>query len=165
MWLKVASTNNNPAVIAQYFIDCVKQIQGMLWFGFEEWSTIETKVNLYCGCYLDTTCNYIGAPRLVRSDCGTENVNIEVLQTFFTNENGFRYGTSISNQVRCLIVVHCNTILFKWSDSLHLIWLYHFSFVNSNRSHPTKISTNYYQLSILKIHFTANLVCMILSTQ
>jgi hypothetical protein len=28
MWIHVASTNNDPKVIAGYFVDCVKQIGG-----------------------------------------------------------------------------------------------------------------------------------------
>jgi hypothetical protein len=29
MWIHVASTNNDPKVIAGYFVDCVKQIGGI----------------------------------------------------------------------------------------------------------------------------------------
>lgn len=43
----------------------------------------------------------VAVPRLVRADHGTENVNIEVLQQYFHDDNGesFRYGKSVANQV------------------------------------------------------------------
>ena len=28
MWLEVGASNNNPSIIAQYFVDCVRQIGG-----------------------------------------------------------------------------------------------------------------------------------------
>ncbi len=28
LWLKVARTNNNPVVIANYYVECVKELQG-----------------------------------------------------------------------------------------------------------------------------------------
>lgn len=28
MWLEVASTNSDPAIVAQYYVDCVRQIEG-----------------------------------------------------------------------------------------------------------------------------------------
>ena len=52
MWLEVGSTNNDPFVIAQYYLDCVRQVGG--------------------------------TPKIIRADCGTENVNVAVLQRFFS---------------------------------------------------------------------------------
>ncbi|XP_068738529.1 uncharacterized protein, partial [Montipora capricornis] len=74
LWLEVDSTNNDPAVIAQYYVDCVNQLGG--------------------------------APRIVRADCGTENVVVAGLQRFFRSEatddfageKSFLYGTSSANQ-------------------------------------------------------------------
>lgn len=48
----------------------------------------------------------IGAPRIVRSDCGTENVNIAFMQPYLRHNHGdcfagalsFRYGKSVTNQ-------------------------------------------------------------------
>ena len=67
MWLEVGSTNNDPFVIAQYYLDCVRQVGGI--------------------------------PKIIRADCGTENVNVAILQRFFHNQDqSFLYGKSSSNQ-------------------------------------------------------------------
>lgn len=67
MWLEVGHSNNDPYIVAQYYIDCVRQIGG--------------------------------APRLIRADCGTENVNIAAIQRFFhSEEKSFLYGKSCANQ-------------------------------------------------------------------
>ncbi|CAH3181679.1 unnamed protein product [Porites lobata] len=74
MWLEVTSTNNDPSIVGQYYLDCVRQIEG--------------------------------APRIVRADCGTENVVTAGLQRYFRSnaddvfaaENSFMYGTSPANQ-------------------------------------------------------------------
>ena len=50
----------------------------------------------------------VGVPRILRSDCGTENTHIAFLQPFlrrnhadcFSGSASFRYGKSVSNQVR-----------------------------------------------------------------
>lgn len=49
----------------------------------------------------------VGVPRLMRTDCGTENTNISFIQPFlrrnhtdcYSGLNSFRYGKSVSNQV------------------------------------------------------------------
>ena len=51
MFLQVAATNHDPAVIAYYYLRCVKQIQR--------------------------------CPRLVQTDCGTENVVVAAIREFF----------------------------------------------------------------------------------
>ena len=74
MWLEVSSRNNDPAVVAQYFTDCVKQLGG--------------------------------TARVIRADCGTENVRIAAIQRFFRSQHddemagvaSFMYGKSVSNQ-------------------------------------------------------------------
>ena len=67
MWLDVGPSNNNPSVIAQYYIECVQQIGG--------------------------------TARIIRGDCGTENVHVAALQRFFNNdEQSFLYGKSCYNQ-------------------------------------------------------------------
>ena len=55
MWIEVGSANNDPYVIAQYYLDCVKQVGGI--------------------------------PKIIRADCGTEKVNMAVLQRFFHNQD------------------------------------------------------------------------------
>ena len=49
----------------------------------------------------------LGVPRIVRADCGTENVNVAFIQPFLRHSHGdcfagtlsFRYGKSVTNQV------------------------------------------------------------------
>ena len=74
MWLEVGPSNNNPAIICQYFLNCVKQV----------------------GC----------TAQIIRSDKGTENVNVAAVQRFFRRDDqdefagdrSFLYGKSVSNQ-------------------------------------------------------------------
>ena len=74
IWLEVGPSNNDPSIIAQYFVDCVRQIGG--------------------------------TPRMIRADCGTENVCVAALQRFFrrdgndtmAGDKSFLYGKSVSNQ-------------------------------------------------------------------
>ena len=49
--------------------------------------------------YLDCVRQVGGIPKIIRSDCGTENVNVAILQRFFHNQDqSFLYGKSSSNQ-------------------------------------------------------------------
>ena len=74
LWLEVGTTNNDPSVIAQYFITCVRCVGS--------------------------------APRIIRADYGTENVNVATIQRFlrrdcedaFSGLKSFLYGKSVSNQ-------------------------------------------------------------------
>ena len=74
MFLEVASSNNDPKLIAGYFLKCVKEVGG--------------------------------CPRLIQTDCGTENGIIASLQSVFRSQDqdqfsglrSHRYGTSTSNQ-------------------------------------------------------------------
>ncbi len=74
MWLEVGPSNNNPAIICQYFLNCVKQF----------------------GC----------TAQIIRSDKGTENVNVVVVQHLFRRDHqdefagdrSFLYSKSVSNQ-------------------------------------------------------------------
>ena len=69
MWLEVGPSNNNPSIVAQYFVECVRQVGG--------------------------------TPRIIRGDCGTENVNTAAIQRFlransddsFAGEKSFMYGS------------------------------------------------------------------------
>jgi hypothetical protein len=63
---------------------------------------------LICALYdIVFIINNIGVPRILRSDCGTENTNIAFLQPYlrrnhadcFSGSASFRYGKSVSNQV------------------------------------------------------------------
>lgn len=67
LWLKVSTTNNDPLVIANFYLEFV------------------TKHKI--------------VPNVVRMDRGTENIYVEDLQVFFTNDrNSFLYATSTRNQ-------------------------------------------------------------------
>ena len=74
LWLDVGPSNNDPRIIAQYYLNYVRQIHG--------------------------------APRIVRADCGTENVHVAAMQRFFRSsaddsfagDKSFMYGKSTSNQ-------------------------------------------------------------------
>ena len=74
LWLNISSSNNNPKVIANYYLCCVKEL------------------------------NLI--PRVVRGDCGTENVIVCGIQRFFrrnrtdsqSKDRSFIYGHSTANQ-------------------------------------------------------------------
>ena len=63
MWLKVGQSNNDPRVIAKYYIDCVQEIGG--------------------------------TARIIRADCGTENVYVA---GFNNDSESFVYRKSCSNQ-------------------------------------------------------------------
>lgn len=74
LWLKVGRTNNDPAVTAKYYHDCVEELGG--------------------------------CPRLLRTDCGTENGLMATMQCSLraegndelAAEKSHRYGPSTGNQ-------------------------------------------------------------------
>ena len=74
LWLKVGRTNNDPAVTAKYFYDCIEELEG--------------------------------CPRLLRTDCGTENGVMATMQCLLradgedelAGEKSHRYGPSTGNQ-------------------------------------------------------------------
>lgn len=74
MFLQVAATNHDPSVIANYYLSCVKQING--------------------------------CPRVIQTDCGTENVVLAAIQGVFcrnasnpySGPYSHRYGSSPANQ-------------------------------------------------------------------
>lgn len=68
----------------------------------------------------------LGTSRLIRSDHGTENLNIAAIQVFFRqNENSFRFGKSTTNQVRGLLIkitsyLFCNKMTrYRSRESKH----------------------------------------------
>ena len=74
MWLEVGSSNNDPNIVAYYFLQCVEKLKCV--------------------------------PTLMRSDLGTENATVKLLQAFFRSAgqdrfagvNSFLMGKSTSNQ-------------------------------------------------------------------
>jgi len=91
LWLHAGNSNNNPRVIAWYYLQCVQELKGT------------TSYNHKAGL----TQKDIGVPRLLRTDCGTENTNLSFIQPFlrrthsdsFSGFESFRYGKSVTNQV------------------------------------------------------------------
>ena len=55
-----------------------------------------------------------GTPRVLRTDCGTDNTRLAFIQPFlrrdhldcFAGSDSFRYGKSISNQVYIICILH-----------------------------------------------------------
>ena len=107
IWLEVCTTNNNPAVIAYYYLKSINLLQG----------------NYNCIILLtgDALVTYnIGLPSIVRADLGTENTTIAWIQPFLRRHGldsacnmSFRYGHSVSNQVYralnyCAVMVTVN---------------------------------------------------------
>ena len=100
LWLKAAKSNNNPRTIAYYYLEYVKQLQG---------------VCMLFHLVVELLSMYIGVPRVLRTDCGTENTHIAFLQPYLRRSHGdcfsgsasFRYGKSVSNQVCAQIYVVC----------------------------------------------------------
>ena len=94
LWLRVAITNNDPAVIAGFFLQNVAK------YG-EYVRLLMTVTTTRCACI------FLGCSRLVRADRGTENCTVAFLQPFLRRRghdrlsgvNSFQYGKSASNQV------------------------------------------------------------------
>lgn len=93
LWLKAAYTNNDPKIVARYYLDYIKTIRKV--------------------------------PRLVRSDCGTENCIIRDIQTALRFNHGdsmsgpssFLYGRSTSNQrIERLWDTLSNNCTFFWKN-------------------------------------------------
>ena len=74
MWLEVGTTNNDPRVIAKYFIDCVRQVQGTASIVRADRGTENVKV--------------AGIQRFLRRN-DTDS---------FSGNSSFMYGKSVSNQ-------------------------------------------------------------------
>ena len=96
MWLKVASSNNNPRYIASFYCECVTKVGGsysgnIIFF-------VSVLSYLFAGC-----------PSVLRTDLGTENSNIAVIQPVLRHydcdslagEKSHRYG---KNQVNYFTV-------------------------------------------------------------
>ena len=95
MWLKVSTTNHDPAVILTYYLECVQKINGNL-----------PAFLLYI-VELEWAFYFLGCPTVVRLDCGTENGKVAAVQIAFrmshgdslSGQNSVRYGHSHSNVV------------------------------------------------------------------
>lgn len=91
MWLKVG-TSAASEVVAKYFIDCVKAVNGT------EVNNISNTMHYYY--------KFLGCPSVLRADLGTENAKVAYLQPFLRRHGQdsmvskcFLYGRSTANQV------------------------------------------------------------------
>ena len=105
LWLKAASSNNNPRYIASFYMDCVKEIGGYY---------IGNCSNL-CKCLVFL----IGCPCLLRTDAGTGNSLLAMIQPMLRHEHtddlskdkSHIYGRSTSNQVSLNEVQNVNNYI------------------------------------------------------
>ena len=98
LWLEVSTTNKDSAVIAGYYVKAV-----------QKYGILFTLTNHYFLLIIDMYLYkiYIGCPRIVRGDRGTENSRLAFLQPFLRRNhvdrlagiNSFQYGKSVHNQV------------------------------------------------------------------
>ena len=100
MWARVSKSNNDPHIIAQFYLECVRAIKG--------------KIIIYLLLIMNFLLKYIGCPTLIRTDRGTENSIVAFLQPSFRHahadsfggEQSFQYGRSSANQV-AILVYYC----------------------------------------------------------
>ena len=105
MWLHASMSNNNPEYIAAYFVECVRKIGG----GLPNKIIIVSQCLFACELLL---CYCTGCPKILRTDPGTENSLVAVIQPAlrhtgsdnFAGSNSHRYGKSPSNQV-CVVAM------------------------------------------------------------
>ena len=76
---------SDPSYMAYYYLNAIEKIGG------------KTILHLLLSC---CTCMYVGCPRFMRSDLGTENSTVAYLQPLIQNDlTGHIYGKSTMNQV------------------------------------------------------------------
>jgi len=98
LWLEVGTTNNDPRVIASYYITCVKLMNGNKFIVSELGLALTSDISVVI---------YVGVPCILRCDFGTENSTLAFMQPFlrrmggdhFSGSASFRYGRSTTSQV------------------------------------------------------------------
>lgn len=94
LWLAAGTTNNDPRVIARYFVDCVHSLNGKFCF-----FTLLLLLLLFLGC-----------PKMVRTDYGTENSLLAIIQQILrhnsSDRTSFLYGKSTHNQVFTITTIY-----------------------------------------------------------
>ena len=91
MWAQVSYSNNNPNIIAQYYLETIESVGGMQFYNY-----YSSRTNLLL--------SWSGCPLVVRADRETENSIVAFLQPTlrhadidsFAGEKGFQY---LANQV------------------------------------------------------------------
>ena len=95
MWAQVSHSNNNPNIIAQFYLDTITSLGGLRGI------RLYLRVIMLCHFFLT------GVPSVLRTDRGTENSVAAFLQPAFRHEGtdshagekSFQYGRSSANQV------------------------------------------------------------------
>lgn len=123
LWMKMAPTNHNSKVIACYYLECVEQCGGI--------QVVYSVVALSIWKHL--LISYVlGCPTILRSDYGTENVNLATIQIAFRmdgndsfkGQKSFMYGPSTSNIVSlALLVVGVLMELWMHTHLYLILWL------------------------------------------
>ncbi len=101
LWLKLSSTNHDPAVIVRYYLDTVLDVGGILF----QLLSIAFRQYMWLSLIL-------GCPTMLRCDYGTENTSLATVQIAFrlrhrdrlAAQKSFIYGPSTGNIVRIAIV-------------------------------------------------------------
>ena len=117
MWLETSSTNNCPKAIASYFLDYVVKNGGEI-----------LALHVYTFQFLsvhvkNNVITVLGTARIIRGDCGNENLNVAGVQRFYrcngtdsmAGEKSFLFGKSTSNQVPHLFFSKKNVCFKKGS--------------------------------------------------
>ena len=119
MWLHVAHSNNDPEIIAHYFLDCVQKVKDIFY-------------NAIRMQYIFIAIFIVGCPQLLRRDLGAENSIIAVMQPMLQHDgldkysgiNSHRHRTSTSNHIivdlACLYTYTVYNIVPLFST--HYIW-------------------------------------------
>lgn len=103
MWLCVGSTNNDPAVVAQYCIGCILAVNGKY-----AWSSLKFQITFSLNfAAKNNTFIIAGFPLILQADLGTENSDMGAIQSTlrhgagncFSGLDSFRVVKSTFNQV------------------------------------------------------------------
>lgn len=93
IWLKLSTSNHDPRIIARYYLESVEKAKG---------------INTCWQLVLFYFCGYLGCPKVVRADYGTENASVAKIHLAFRMNHtsdpakNFFYGPSTANTVSCI---------------------------------------------------------------
>ena len=94
LWLRITSTNRDPAVTMGYFLECINAVDDN--YDLLQLISLQVVFNIIIRC-----------PRVIRLDCGVENTLIAESQIAFrlhdgdalSGEKSVRLGSSSTNSV------------------------------------------------------------------
>ena len=88
IWLEVLESNNDPLFVTHYYLKAVENLQGIPY------------TYILHACDFMLYFLFIGCPRFMRTDLGSENSSIAFIQPFHLgNSVSHFYGKSTMNQV------------------------------------------------------------------